>query len=109
VLQSDEKPCWVQTDSRGFITAIEDTCPIIFNLTPRGAVGRNLLLFFEDRAEANRLLTLMPGDVAAADVIIRPRERRPYPAHVEISWIDETTIQWTFTRQGASLPANHHH
>jgi len=80
-------PPTVITDDAGFVTSANAAAARLLNLSKRGIRDRSLLTFFassRDRADALRRQATS-GAIAHAIATIRPRDRKPFTARVEMS------------------------
>ena len=80
-------PPTVVTDYSGQIVSANPHAARLLNLTMRGVVGRSLLTFFDaDRTRiAAQMRRAAEGRIVQVTAVVRPRERKPYSARVEIS------------------------
>lgn len=92
---------WIVTDERGFIVEISGPGHRLLNLSARGALGRNLPAFcasdrhlvFGDMSRA------LDGQVAEREIVLRPRDRRPFRVRIELSReaavrVDTPRLRW---------------
>lgn len=82
-----ELDAWIITDDRGMIMEISEPGHRLLNLSARGAIGRNLAAFFPgDRHQVfGDIARALDGQVTKRETQMRPRDRRTFRAHVEIS------------------------
>ena len=72
----------------------------MLNCTSRGSIGRDLLLFFPNHHDA---LTAALRDIRlqgltlALDVSLRPREREPVAATVQLTRTPSDTVYWVLS------------
>lgn len=78
---------WIVTDDAGVMLEISGPGHRLLNLSARGALGRTLLPFFDgDRHQlAIDIGRARTGEIVTRDALLRPRDRRPFPVHLEIS------------------------
>jgi CheY-like chemotaxis protein len=78
---------WIVTDDAGVMLEISGPGHRLLNLSARGALGRTLLPFFDgDRHQlAIDIGRARTGEIVSRDALLRPRDRRPFPVHLEIS------------------------
>jgi CheY-like chemotaxis protein len=78
---------WIVTDDRGLMLEISGPGHRLLNLSARGALGRALPPFFD--GERHQVFIDMShaldGQIRRRDAVLRPRDRRPFTVHFEIS------------------------
>jgi len=95
---------WITTDEVGYIVALSEAAAELLNLSPRGALGRSLPLFFiEDRP---KLIALVLQAAAGRSIgqlnTLRPRERRTVKVRLDVSWLphdhgDRVQLHWVLS------------
>jgi hypothetical protein len=97
---SADAQCWIRTDLGGFITSTDVTCWRLLNLTPSGAEGKELLLFFvRNRLEvAGEMRGVLRSGIGGRRIAaeFRPRDRRATTVEVSISQPDPASLEWRF-------------
>jgi CheY-like chemotaxis protein len=99
--QGHADAAFVTTTTDGRIIAADKSAARLFNLSPRGMMGRAIQLFFDQRGSIQRGLELAgAGQVFEADVVLRPRDRRPVRAHVDVALNTDSrhsSLDWSIT------------
>jgi DNA-binding response OmpR family regulator len=78
---------WIVTDEAGIVLETSAEGHRLLNLSARGVIGRNLTSYFsEDRYRlVADLARALDGAMIQGDAILRPRDRRPFEVHFEIT------------------------
>jgi hypothetical protein len=92
---------WVETDSSGRIVEVCEKAAAAFNLSVRGLIGRDLVLFFP--ADRDRLLEELHAVARGLagtrlTATMRPRERKPIQVIVTFSRTETGNVRWDFAR-----------
>jgi DNA-binding response OmpR family regulator len=87
------------TDEVGQIVAVNAAAARLLNLSPRGARDRSLPMFFDgDRLRViAHMRRACGGRIEQLTATLRPRERKPFPVHLDISatpFEREGALQW---------------
>jgi CheY-like chemotaxis protein len=92
---------WIVTDESGVMLEVSGPGHRLLNLSARGALGRALLPFFDgDRHQLGiDMGRARVGEVVKRDALLRPRDRRPFAVHLEISLepsapLDPKRVRW---------------
>ena len=88
---------WVETDPYGFIVACSPDAAVMLNCGRRNLVGRDLRLFFptHDQALSAALQDVrVPGVSRSVEVILRPKERKPFGITAELVGTPGQTVHW---------------
>ena len=88
---------FVYTDFGGFIRALESSSAKTLNLTTRGAIGRQLLMYFDGGRDQIGLQLRRSAEGLATDVMsvtLRPRDRRTRTVRVQLLKVDAETVAW---------------
>ena len=90
-------PPLVVTDGAGTIVRVNEGAARLLNLTPRAARGRGMLPFFaEMRTQIlDDIRRAAGGHIVQRVVTIRPRERKPFVASLDLS-AEGDELHWTF-------------
>ena len=91
----------VRTGLDGRIVSANTVASRLLNVSPRAAVGRSLLAFFDGEPEklARQMASATLGQISRVTAALRPRERKPFRVGVEITLaldVKETHLDWTF-------------
>jgi DNA-binding response OmpR family regulator len=80
-------PPTIITDKHGLILSANAAAARLLNLTTRGIRERSMLTFIDGDREraAGYMRRAAGGAVAQGDVILRPRDRKPFTARLDIS------------------------
>ena len=81
-----EYEAWIVTDQQGTMMEISGPGHRLLNLSARGALGRALPPFFDgDRHQVFAdMVQAAEGRIVQRQVVLRPRDRRPFQVHFEI-------------------------
>ncbi|MEN3337166.1 MAG: two-component system, OmpR family, phosphate regulon response regulator PhoB [Acidobacteriota bacterium] len=97
-----ERPAVVTTDKFGIVVRMDDAASRLLNVSVRGGVGRNLLVFVAgERDRISRALARTgAGYSTEHQLTLRPRERKALSAAVELRLSDDDSgeIDWTIRR-----------
>jgi two-component system, cell cycle response regulator DivK len=92
----------VTTDKFGTVVGLNDAASSLLNVSVRGGVGRNLLMFVDgERDRISRgLAQASAGYSTGHRFTLRPRERKAVPVTVEMKADEETTgnVDWIIRR-----------
>ncbi len=85
--ETKEPDAWIVTDADGVVLETSAGGHRLLNLSARGALGRNLTAFFsEDRHRiVADLARASDGAMVQGAARLRPRDRRPFEVHFEIT------------------------
>jgi CheY-like chemotaxis protein len=96
-----QETIWIHTDGAGSIVDISTSAAAFLSLSPRGALGRNLLLFFV--SDRMRLLKELEraADGLVVDMVakVRPRDRRLRAVRIDVTTLENRAdgrrlLQW---------------
>jgi CheY-like chemotaxis protein len=106
LLKSDtlrDRVALVTTDKFGTVVGLNDAASALLNVSVRGGVGRNRLMFVGgERDRISRgLAHAATGYSAEHRFTLRPRERKAVPVTVEMNANEETSgnVDWTIHRE----------
>jgi CheY-like chemotaxis protein len=86
----------VVTDAFGMILSVNDPASRLLNVSRRGRANRSLIkMLMRDRARLLRLLALVrDGEVVQEDVVLRPLERKAFPARIDVGLNRDGDLEW---------------
>lgn len=92
-------PGVIRTTASGRILWVNDVAAGLLNISERAAPGRSLLVFFNgDRGRLlDEMARAMSGQVCEIETPLRPRERRPFMARVDLSTapdVQSVELEW---------------
>jgi hypothetical protein len=92
----------VTTDKFGTVVELDDAASTLLNVSVRGGVGRNLLMFVDgERDRISRALAhASTGYSTEHRFTLRPRERKAVPVTVQMEGNEETSgnVDWMIRR-----------
>jgi CheY-like chemotaxis protein len=95
-----DRPALVTTDKFGHVVRLNDEASGLLNISPRGGVGRNLLVFVgAERDRASRSLArAAAGQPVHERLTLRPRERKAVTVEVGMAANGSAAgdVDWTF-------------